>query len=315
MSNDAIFPITGIGASAGGVEALEGFFRGLPSRPGIGLVIVTHLSPTHESQLPEILTRFTALPIHRAEHGMEVLPDTVYLLSADAVLGIEAGRLQLRTQIPGRRERKPIDVFFSALARDRGERAIGIVLSGGDGDGTLGLKAIKERDGLTLAQVADGFGPGHPDMPNSAIATGMVDLALPVDQMGAKLVEFAHGAQTLFFYESLAFQQVLVHANRPVELTAPTEQPAQREVQIDGFRFEFDDFEEGFDGLVGLLVEQEIQATKIRIRQSARFGDDLADVHPRSQPAQREKKREGKQPPEFEFHAALRRRADREGAP
>jgi len=197
VSNDAIFPITGIGASAGGVEALEGFFRGLPSRPGIGLVIVTHLSPTHESQLPEILTRFTALPIHRAEHGMEVLPDTVYLLSADAVLGIEAGRLQLRTQIPGRRERKPIDVFFSALARDRGERAIGIVLSGGDGDGTLGLKAIKERDGLTLAQVADGFGPGHPDMPNSAIATGMVDLALPVDQMGAKLVEFAHGAQMI----------------------------------------------------------------------------------------------------------------------
>ena len=197
MSNNAAFPIAGIGASAGGVEALEGFFRGLPSQPGIGLVIVTHLSPTHESRLPEILTRFTALPVHLAEHGMKVLPNAVYVLSADAVLGIEAGRLQVRKQIPGRRERKPIDVFLSALAQDRGELAIGIVLSGGDGDGTLGLKAIKEREGLTLAQVSDGFGPGHSDMPNSAIAAGIVDFAIPVQQMGAKLVELAHGAQLI----------------------------------------------------------------------------------------------------------------------
>lgn len=214
MSNDAAFPIAGIGASAGGVEALEGFFRGLPSQPGIGLVIVTHLSPTHESRLPEILTRFTALPVHVAEHEMEVLPDAVYVLSADAVLGIKAGRLQVRKQPPGRRERKPIDVFLSALAQDCGERAIGIVLSGSDGDGTLGLKAIKERDGLTLAQVADGFGPGHADMPNSAIASGMVDFALPVDQMGAKLVEFAHGARLI---DGLATESAEERADQTVE--------------------------------------------------------------------------------------------------
>jgi two-component system CheB/CheR fusion protein len=211
---NSTFPIAALGASAGGVEALEGFFRGLPSQPDIGLVLVTHLSPTHESRLPEILTRFTALPVHTAEHGMEVLPNAVYVLSADAVLSIEAGRLQVRKQILGRRERKPIDVFFSALARDRGELAIGIVLSGGDGDGTLGLKAIKERDGLTFAQVSDGFGPGHPDMPNSAIAAGMVDFAIPVEQMGAKLVEFAHGAQLI---DGLATESAEERADQTVE--------------------------------------------------------------------------------------------------
>lgn len=195
MSDNAAFPIAGIGASAGGVQALEGFFLGLPPQPGIGLVIVTHLSPTRESRLTEVISRFTALPVHLAQHGIEVAPNTVYVIPADVVLGLENRRLQVRKQNPGLRERKPIDVFFSELAQDQGELAIGIVLSGGDGDGTLGLKAIKERDGLTLAQVADGFGPGHPDMPDSAIASGFVDFAIPVGEMGAKLVGFARSAQ------------------------------------------------------------------------------------------------------------------------
>ena len=94
---------------------------------------------------------------------------------------------------PGRRERKPIDIFFSALAIDQGELAGGVVLSGGDADGTLGIKAIKEHGGMTLAQVADGFGPQHPDMPDSAISTGLVDFAVPAEEMGAKLVEFVRG--------------------------------------------------------------------------------------------------------------------------
>ena len=164
MSHTPAFPIVGIGASAGGVEALEGFFRGLPSQPGLGVVVVTHLSPTHESSLPDILARFTEMPVNVVQQGAEVHPNAVYVLSSDSVLGIERGRLQLRRQPSDRRERKPIDIFFSALARDCGELAAGVVLSGGDSDGTLGLKAIKEHGGLTLAQVADGFGrrpPGH----------------------------------------------------------------------------------------------------------------------------------------------------------
>ena len=176
---------------------MEGFFRGLPSKPNVGVVVVTHLSPTRESNLSEILARFTTLPVHLVQHGTEVRPNAVYVLAADSILGIENGRLQLRRQPTGRRERKPIDIFFGTLARDRAELAVGIVLSGGDSDGTLGLKAIKERGGLTIAQVADGFGPGHRDMPDSAIASGFVDLAIPADQMGAKLVEFAHGPEQL----------------------------------------------------------------------------------------------------------------------
>lgn len=184
-------PIAGVGASAGGIEALEGLFRGLPDQPGVALVVVTHLSPDRESKLHEILARYTSLPVVVAADGLEVLANHVYVLPEDALLSIKSGRLVMTRRPADRRERKPIDIFFSALAADAGEYAAGIVLSGGDGDGTLGVKAIKQRGGLTLAQVSDGVGPGYPDMPDNAIATGLIDFAVPVAEMGAKLVQFA----------------------------------------------------------------------------------------------------------------------------
>ncbi len=191
---EAAFPIVGIGASAGGIEALEGFFRGLPASLGAGLVIVTHLSPQRESILHEVVARFTGLPVHVATQGMRVQPDNVYVMPADAILTLEGGALQVRKPAPGRRERKPIDIFLSTLAADQGEFAIGIILSGGDSDGTLGAKAIKERGGLTMAQVGDGFGPHHPDMPDSAITAGFVDFAIPVEEMGDKIAGIAEAA-------------------------------------------------------------------------------------------------------------------------
>jgi two-component system, chemotaxis family, CheB/CheR fusion protein len=191
------FPIAGIGASAGGVEALEGFFRGVPPQPGIGFVVITHLSPERESQLPQIIQRYTPLKVITAADGDKVKPDHVYVLPTDGILTIKGGCLQIRKQPPNRRERKPIDVFLSSLSSDQGERAISVVLSGGDGDGALGTKAVKERGGLTLAQAPDGHGPGHPEMPKSAIATGYVDFALPASEMGEKLVEFAGGGDVL----------------------------------------------------------------------------------------------------------------------
>jgi two-component system CheB/CheR fusion protein len=186
-----------VGASAGGIEALEGFLRGLPPRPSLAVVVVTHLSPDRESRLHEILARYTNLPVEVAADGQRVETDHVYVLPADALLGIERGRLRVARPNAGRRERKPIDIFFSALAADQGEHSAGVVLSGGDGDGTLGLKAVKERGGLTLAQVADGHGPSYPDMPQSAITSGVVDFALRVSEMGAKLAEFARGPHVL----------------------------------------------------------------------------------------------------------------------
>jgi two-component system CheB/CheR fusion protein len=186
-----MFPIVGVGASAGGVEALEGFFQAVPPQPGLAFIVVTHLSPDRESLLHEIIGRHTDLTVAVAKDGVEVQPNCVYVLPADAIISVEAGVLQLRKSVDGRRERKPIDILFSSLAIDRGEYAASVVLSGGDGDGTLGTKAIKERGGLTLAQVTDGHGPRHPDMPQSAISTGFVDFAVPAHEMGPRLAEFA----------------------------------------------------------------------------------------------------------------------------
>jgi two-component system CheB/CheR fusion protein len=190
------FPIIGIGASAGGVEALEGFFRGLPREPGLALVIVTHLSPNRESVLHEIVARYTDLPVHVAADGMELERNCVYVMPSDAILGIHGRRLELQKN-SSRRERKPIDIFLSALAVDIGELAGGIILSGGDADGTLGVKAIKERGGITLAQIGNGFGPQHPDMPDAAISSGLIDFAVPVEEMGAKLIEFVRSSELL----------------------------------------------------------------------------------------------------------------------
>jgi two-component system CheB/CheR fusion protein len=189
MSGAEDFPIIGIGASAGGIEALEGFLRGLPPEIGLALVVVTHLSPNRESLLHEIIARYTSMKVMVAADGMGVESDHIYVMPADTILTIENRQLQLRKNAASP-ERKPVDIFLSSLAVDLGELAGGVILSGGDGDGTLGIKAIKERGGITLAQVADGFGPQHSDMPDSAIASGLVDFAVPAEEMGARLADF-----------------------------------------------------------------------------------------------------------------------------
>jgi two-component system CheB/CheR fusion protein len=191
VNNTAIFPIAGVGASAGGIEALEGFFRGMPAEPGVGIVVVTHLNPERKSFLHEIIGRHTNMPVQIATDGARVQPNCVYVLPPDAIVGIRGGVLETHSQDPHKHERRPIDIFLSMLAKDLGERAIAVVLSGGDSDGALGTKAVKERGGLTLAQVSNGSGPAHPSMPDSAISTGFVDFAVPAHEMGAKITQFA----------------------------------------------------------------------------------------------------------------------------
>ena len=126
---------------------------------------------------------------------------------------IKDGRLQLHTLTTGVREYQPVDLFFSALAEDQKDNAAGVVLSGGDGDGTLGVKVIKEQGGVTFAQVADGGPPLNSEMPQSAISTGFVDFALPAGDMGEKLLEVRDGRAAL---EALASDQ------DPMQLTAPS---------------------------------------------------------------------------------------------
>ncbi|WP_292529212.1 CheR family methyltransferase, partial [Mesorhizobium sp.] len=191
------FPIVGVGASAGGIPAMEGLFKGITGRPGMAFVIVTHLSPGRESLLHEVVGRYTQMPVVVVEDGTTVLSDHVYVMPQNVVLTIERGVLHLRPSNVLSRERKPIDIFFGALAEDQGEYAVGVILSGGDSDGTLGAKAIKEHGGLTVAQASDGYGPRNPDMPKSAISSGLIDIAAPAEEIGAKLEGFARSFDML----------------------------------------------------------------------------------------------------------------------
>jgi two-component system CheB/CheR fusion protein len=197
MHSKLQFPIVGIGASAGGIPALQAFFENLPADAGMAFVVVTHMNPDRETLLPEILGRFTPFPVVAAQHNAKVAPDHVYVMPSSAVMTIEDGRLQLAEVDRSRRERKPVDLFLAALAKDQGEYAVAIVLSGGDGDGTLGAKAVKEAGGLTMAQAPDGSGPIHPQMPETAIASGVIDLALSAEEMGRRLVAYKLGFGTL----------------------------------------------------------------------------------------------------------------------
>ncbi|WP_051948757.1 CheR family methyltransferase [Methylosinus sp. PW1] len=189
MKADKSFPIVGVGASAGGIQALESLFRAMPANPGMSFVIIMHLAPDRKSLLTDILARHAKMSVEVARDGQGLEKDKIYVIPPAAVLTIASGRLRLIATDPAHHERSPIDVFFSALARDRGESAIGVVLSGSGSDGVLGIKAIKEHGGVTMAQASDGSGPGFGGMPGSAIASGLVDFAIPVDAMAEKLVE------------------------------------------------------------------------------------------------------------------------------
>ena len=179
------FPVVGIGASAGGVEALQALFRAMPPAPvAAAFIVVTHLGPDRDSALPEILQTCTSMPVEAAADGAMVQCGHVYVLPNDSLITLSGGRLVLRRQSVGvPRERQLIDLFFASLAEDQGEHAVGIVLSGSGSDGTLGLKAIKEHGGFTLAQGSNGTAPRYPSMPDSAAAGGAVDLVLPVENI------------------------------------------------------------------------------------------------------------------------------------
>ena len=183
-------PIVGIGASAGGVEALEAFFRAVPAENAMGFVVVTHLPPNRDSLLAEILGRATRMPVVDARDDQPVEAQHVYVLPAGAVLTMHKGRLRLRYTGAAEHERAPIDVFFTSLAEDQGEHAIGVVLSGGGSDGTLGLKALKENGGLTIAQGANVTRPRFADMPSNAVAAGFVDLVLPVEEIPKRIIAY-----------------------------------------------------------------------------------------------------------------------------
>jgi two-component system CheB/CheR fusion protein len=189
MSLGERFPIVGIGASAGGVEALQAFFRAMPEPPpAMAFVVVTHLGAHQDSALPAILQKCTSMPVLTMQDGDALQPGHAYAAPHDAIITIAGGRLVLRSQEDSEtRERQIIDLLFASLAAESAHDAIGIVLSGNGSDGSLGLKAIKEAGGLTLAQGSNGSAPRYTSMPSSAVATGAVDIVLPVESMPGRL--------------------------------------------------------------------------------------------------------------------------------
>ncbi|HEV8331225.1 MAG TPA: chemotaxis protein CheB [Steroidobacteraceae bacterium] len=191
------FFVVGIGASAGGVEALAQLFDAMPADIEAALVVVTHLGPHRETLLAEIISRTTKMPVANATHGARLQPGHVYVLPAEHVLTVKGAELQLLRLAPGHHERNPIDVFFTSVAKHWRENSVGIVLSGAGSDGTLGVKAIKEEGGLTIAQGQNGSGPAYDSMPLSAVASGLVDLVLPAEQIGAKLQQYVRSLRTL----------------------------------------------------------------------------------------------------------------------
>ena len=183
------FPIVGIGASAGGLEAYTQFLRSLPVDTGMGFVLVQHLDPAHESALTALLARITSLPVHEIANGQAVAPNQIYVIPPNVSLTIEHGVLKLQPRKKVRQPAHSVDIFFESLAQDQGGRAVGVILSGTGSDGALGLEAIKAANGITFAQDDTAK---YDTMPRSAIASGCVDFVLSPKNIVKELVRIAH---------------------------------------------------------------------------------------------------------------------------
>lgn len=186
--------IVGLGASAGGLEVLEQFLAHVPAASGLAYVVVQHLDPTHKAMLVELLQRSTVMPVREATQSMRVEPDTVYVIPPNTELTVAGGSLHLAPPVQPRGMRLPIDVLYCSLARDQGERAIGVVLSGMGSDGTLGLQAIKTQGGLTLAQTPESA--QFDAMPKSAIEAGAVDIVALASEMPQRILSVAAARAT-----------------------------------------------------------------------------------------------------------------------
>jgi two-component system CheB/CheR fusion protein len=185
--------VVGIGASAGGLEALEQLFARMPEQTGVAFVVVQHLSPDFKTQMPELLSRWTRMPVRIAEHEMPVEADTVYVMPPNRDMIVSGGRLLLEQRAEGLP--LPIDLFLRSLAADRGSRSIGVILSGTGSDGSRGIREIHEVGGLVIVQTEESA--KFDGMPRSAVGTGVADLIVRPQDMAAAVVARASDALLL----------------------------------------------------------------------------------------------------------------------
>ena len=183
------FPVVGIGASAGGLDAFRQLLAVLPAGTGMAFILIQHLDPTHASMMVDLLAGHTPLTVQQATDGMPLEPEHVYLIPPGTYLSIRAGALRLSQPLERHGARLPFDFFLRSLADELGERAICVILSGTGGDGSLGLKAVKAKGGLVIAQ--EPSEAEYDGMPRSAIMTGAVDLVLQVVEIPQILAKYA----------------------------------------------------------------------------------------------------------------------------
>jgi two-component system, chemotaxis family, CheB/CheR fusion protein len=180
------FPIVGIGASAGGLEALEQFFGNMPDDSGMAFVVIQHLDPNYVGVMPELLQRITRMKVCQARDTLKIIPNCVYVIPPNKSLSLLNGALHLFDPVELRGLRLPIDIFLRSLAADRQEKSIGIILSGMGSDGSLGLKAIKEKNGMVLVQ--EPASAKFDGMPRSAVEAVIADIIAPAGELPARLI-------------------------------------------------------------------------------------------------------------------------------
>src|SRR5437867_3942876 len=187
-SRNEPFPIVGIGASAGGLEAFTQLLKHLPADTGMGFVLVQHLDPDHDSALVQILARVTSMPVREVANELRIAPNHVYIIPPNTDMATAQGVLKLQRRQAGRAPHHSIDFFFQSLAQDQHECAIGVILSGTASDGTLGTEAIKAEGGITFAQDKSAR---YDSMPRSALAAGCVDFVLSPETIAKELARIA----------------------------------------------------------------------------------------------------------------------------
>jgi two-component system, chemotaxis family, CheB/CheR fusion protein len=185
---DENFLVVGIGASAGGVQALRNFFANVPAHTRMAYVVILHLSPDHDSQLAEVLQSVSLLPVTKVERRVRVLPDHVYVIPPNKSLEMHEGHIDVLNMTNNEVRRAPVDIFFRTLAQSHGQQAVSVVLSGTGANGSMGMKRVKEMGGLCIVQ--DPREAEYDDMPRHSLATGLVDSVLPVTQIPGKIIAY-----------------------------------------------------------------------------------------------------------------------------